>query len=164
MKAMKQILIVIAFLSCTTLLMATQYQLHQTSPATYRSIGSDRAGSTSIISNGVHSTSMPVNMSVGAAKPSFDFYSTSVMSTSGSTLPSAVSTGCVLTDNQNGNNLPRGPRRAKGEDDDAPPADPPGPNEYPLGDTPWLLMLLLALGYALRVGKKYGHRLPDAGK
>lgn len=165
MKAMKQILIVIALMSCNTLLMATQYQLYQTSPATYRSIGSNGAGSTSIIGNGVYSASMPVsNISAGVAKPSFNFHSTSVMSTSGSTLPSAASTGCILTDNQNGNNSPRGPRRAKGEDEDTPPADPPGPNEYPLGDTPWLLMLLLALGYALRVGKKYGHRLPDAGK
>lgn len=164
MKAMKQLLIVVALMSCNTMLMATQYKLYQTSPATYRSIGSNGAGSTSIIGNGVHSASMPVsNISAGAAKPSFNFHSTSVMSTSGSTLPSAASTGCILTDNQNGNNSPRGPRKAKGEGDDAPP-DPNGPMENPLGDTPWLLMLLLALGYALRVGKKYGHRLPDAGK
>ena len=150
MKAMKQILIVIGFLSCTTLLMATQYQLHQTSPATYRTIGSDGAGSTGIISNGVHSTSMPVNMSVGAAKPSFNFHSTSVMSTSGSTLPSAVSTGCVLTDNQNGNNLPRGPRRAAEKGDDAPP-DPNGPMENPLTDAvPCLLLLAAAYGIYLR--------------
>ena len=38
------------------------------------------------------------------------------------------------------------------------------PNATPLGDTPWLLMLLLALGYALRVGKKIGLRMPGAGK
>ena len=40
MKAMKQLLIVIALLSCNTMLMATEYQLHQTSKATYKSIGS----------------------------------------------------------------------------------------------------------------------------
>ena len=159
MKAMKQILIVIAFLSCTTLLMATQYQLHQTSPATYRSIGSDGAGSTGIISNGVHSTSMPVNMSVGAAKPSFNFHSTSVMSTSGSTLPSAASTGCVLTNNPNGNNLPRGPRRAA-EDDDTPPADPNGPNETPLGDAV-IPLLLLAVGYSIYLRRKNSVPNPD---
>ena len=33
------------------------------------------------------------------------------------------------------------------------------PNATPLGDTPWLLMLFLALGYALRVGKKGGRFL-----
>ena len=38
------------------------------------------------------------------------------------------------------------------------------PNATPLGDTPWLLMLLLALGYALRVGKKRGLRIPGTGK
>ena len=38
------------------------------------------------------------------------------------------------------------------------------PNATPLGDTPWVLMLLLALGYALRVGKKIGLRIPGAGK
>ena len=38
------------------------------------------------------------------------------------------------------------------------------PNATPLGDTPWLLMLLLAMGYALRVGKKIGLWIPDAGK
>ena len=154
MKAMKQILIVIAFLSCTTLLMATQYQLHQTSPATYRSIGSNGAGSTGIISNGVHSTSMPVNMSVGAAKPSFNFHSTSVMSTSGSNLPSAASTGCVLTNNPNGNNLPRGPRRAIDKDDvgDKPegwqePMDDPITDAVPC-------LLLLAAAYCLYLRRK----------
>ena len=38
------------------------------------------------------------------------------------------------------------------------------PNATPLGDTPWLLMLLLALGYALRVGKKIGLRMLGTGK
>ena len=38
------------------------------------------------------------------------------------------------------------------------------PNATPLGDTPWLLMLLLAMGYALRVGKKIGLRMPGTGK
>ena len=55
----------------------------------------------------------------------------------------------------------RPPQRGVGEGDEK----PDGWEEpFPLGDTPWLLMLLLAQGYALRVGKKYGHRMPDAGK
>ena len=38
------------------------------------------------------------------------------------------------------------------------------PNATPLGDTPWVLMALLVAGYAVRVGKKYGVRMLDAGK
>ena len=38
------------------------------------------------------------------------------------------------------------------------------PNATPLGDTPWVLMALLVAGYAVRVGKKYGVRMPDARK
>lgn len=126
MKAMKQILIVIALISALTL-------------------------------NAQTITDYPVAQ----------MHSTSAMIGSGSTLPNAASSGFISADdnlNSSSNNTPRGPRRAKGEEDeDTPPADPPGPNEYPLGDAVPCL-LLLALGYALRVGKKYGHRLPDAGK
>lgn len=110
---------------------------------------------------------LSLNAQTPTEYPVAQMHSTSAMIGSGSTLPNAASSGFISADdnlNSSSNNTPRGPRRAKGEDEDTPPADPPGPNEYPLGDTPWLLMLLLALGYALRVGKKYGHRLPDAGK
>lgn len=55
----------------------------------------------------------------------------------------------------------RPPQRGVGEGDEK----PDGWEEpFPLGDTPWLLMLLLALGYALRVGKKIGLWMPGAGK
>lgn len=37
------------------------------------------------------------------------------------------------------------------------------PNATPLGDTPWVLMLLLVLGCALRQGKKHGSQRPAAG-
>ena len=50
------------------------------------------------------------------------------------------------------------------EDPDVKEPETNDPNATPLGDTPWLLMLLLALGYALRVGKKIGLRIPGAGK
>lgn len=57
----------------------------------------------------------------------------------------------------------RPPQRVVGEGDED--DKPDGWEEpFPLGDTPWLLMLLLALGYALRVGKKIGLRMPGAGK
>ena len=55
----------------------------------------------------------------------------------------------------------RPPQRGVGEGDEK----PDGWEEpFPLGDTPWLLILLLALGYALRVGKKIGLRILGAGK
>lgn len=45
------------------------------------------------------------------------------------------------------------------EDPDVKEPETNDPNATPLGDTPWLLMLLLAVGYALRVGKKVGRFL-----
>ena len=50
------------------------------------------------------------------------------------------------------------------EDPDVKEPETNDPNATPLGDTPWLLMLLLALGYALREGKKIGLRIPGARK
>lgn len=53
----------------------------------------------------------------------------------------------------------RPPQRGVGEGDEK----PDGWEEpFPLGDTPWMLMALLVAGYAVRVGKKYGVRMPDA--
>ena len=100
-----------------------------------------------------------------AEQPSMQMHSTSTMIGSGSELPQAAVTGTytTYTDGIGAGYISNGPKKAK-EEGDNPPTDPQGPNEYPLGDTPWLLMLILALGYALRVGKKYGHRMPDAGK
>ena len=52
----------------------------------------------------------------------------------------------------------RPPQRGVGEGDEK----PDGWEEpFPLGDTPWVLMALLVAGYAVRVGKKYGVRMPD---
>ena len=98
-----------------------------------------------------------------AEQPTVQMHSTSAMMSSGSELPQAAVTGTytTYTTRTSSNYLSTGPQRAS---EDTPPADPPGPNEYPLGDTPWLLMLLLALGYALRVGKKYGARMLGTGK
>ena len=98
-----------------------------------------------------------------AEQPSMQMHSTSTMMGSGSELPQAAVTGTytTYTTRTGSNYLPTGPQRAS---DDTPPADPDGPMQEPLGDTPWLLMLLLALGYALRVGKKIGLRIPGTGK
>ena len=100
-----------------------------------------------------------------AEQPSMQMHSTSAMMSSGSELPQAAVTGTYTTysPSTSSNFTPTGPQRGA-EEGDTPPTDPPGPNEYPLGDTPWLLMLLLALGYALRVGKKIGLRIPGARK
>ena len=100
-----------------------------------------------------------------AEQPSMQMHSTSTMIGSGSELPQAAVTGTYTTysPSASSNFTPTGPQRGA-DTGDTNPDDPHGPNEYPLGDTPWVLMLLLALGYALRVGKKYGHRMPDAGK
>ena len=103
-----------------------------------------------------------------AEQPSMQMHSTSAMMSSGSELPQAAVTGTYTTYTSGPSYSPRGPQRGASDEDTTdennPPADPPGPNEYPLGDTPWVLMHLLALGYALRVGKKIGLRMPGTGK
>lgn len=96
-----------------------------------------------------------------AEQPTVQMHSTSAMMSSGSELPQAAVTGVSTTYTSNGvgsTYTPTGPQRDGG--------NRPGDNAepYPLGDTPWLLMLLLAVGYALRVGKKIGLRMPGTGK
>lgn len=98
-----------------------------------------------------------------AQQPSTEFHSTSTMMGSGTELPMAaidgVMTADVVGNGMGGDNyIATGPQRVGPE---TPPEDP---FDGPLGDMPWLLMLLLALGYALRVGKKIGSQLLDAGK
>ena len=98
-----------------------------------------------------------------AQQPGTEFHSTSTMMGSGSELPMAaidgVMTADVVGNDMGGDNyIATGPQRVG---PDTPPEDP---YDGPLGDTPWLLMLLLALGYALRVGKKYGVQMPGTGK
>ena len=157
MKAMKQLLIVIAFLSCTTMLMATEYQLHQTSKATYKSIGS--GGASGVGSNYAGVSSGKYSSTAGSVcptsvSPMVNFHSTSAMIGSGSALPNAAVSGFISADDNLPNSSPRGPRRAKEEGDDAPP-DPNGPMENPLTDAVPCL-LLLALGYVLYLRRKYG--------
>ena len=89
-----------------------------------------------------------------AEQPTVQMHSTSAMMSSGSELPQAAVTGTYTTYSSGPSYAPRGPQRGAA-DGENPPADPDGPNEYPLGDTPWLLMLLLVAGYALRVARKH---------
>lgn len=99
-----------------------------------------------------------------AEQPSMQMHSTSTMMGSGSELPQAALTGTYTTysSGMNSGYMPTGPRRAADNGDDTPPSDPQGPMEEPLGDTPWFLMLLLALGYALREGKKTDLATPES--
>lgn len=107
---------------------------------------------------------LSLNAQMFVEKPYAQMRSTSAMKGISSTLPQAAITGAQTTYDSNsfyGAKTPsRGPKKAAENGDDTPPTDPPGPNEYPLGDTPWLLMLLLAMGYALHVGKKHTTRIP----
>lgn len=167
MKAMKHLLIVIALMSCNTMLMATEYQLHQTSKATYHSIGSGGSSSagggyTSV--GNTKATKATYNHTNGNVCPTaigttVNFHSTSAMISSGSSLPSAATTGFVLADdNLNGasDNAPRGPRRIGGGNSGGG-TGPENPDDVwanPIGDIPWLFMLLLAIGYAIYLRRK----------
>ncbi len=166
MKAMKQLLIVIALLSCNTLLMATEYQLHQTSKATYHSIGSGGSSSTgggyTSVGN-TKATRATYNHTSGNVCPTaigttVNFHSTSAMISSGSSLPSAATTGFISADDNLPDSSPRGPRRIGGGNSGGGDPGPNNPDDIykdPLTDAVPCL-LLLALGYALYVRRKYG--------
>lgn len=97
---------------------------------------------------------LSLNAQTPTEYPVAQMHSTSAMVGSGSALPSAATTGVISADDNLPTSSPRGPRRAAEEGDDAPP-DPNGPMEDPLTDAVPCL-LLLALGYALYVRRKYG--------
>ena len=87
-------------------------------------------------------------------------YTHSEYMTSGSHLPQAAVEGTTTTYDQ-GSNGPRkgGPRRAADEgDDDAPPSDPHGPMEDPIGDAAWPLALLACAYLIIRVRRAKGDR------
>ena len=94
--------------------------------------------------------------------PVAQMHSTSTMIGSGSALPCAASTGFVSADDNLPSYSPRGPRRAA-EEGDTPPPDPNGPMEDPLTDAVPCL-LLLALGYALYLRRKYALPTRDSRK
>ena len=157
MKAMKQLLIVIALLSCNTMLMATEYQLHQTSKATYKSISS--GGASGVGSNYAGVSSGKYSSAAGtvcptSVSPMVNFHSTSAMLGSGSTLPNAAVSGFISADDNLPGTSPRGPRRVIDDEDET--DKPEGwrdPMEDPLTDAVPCL-LLLALGYVLYLRRK----------
>ena len=91
-----------------------------------------------------------------AEQPTVQMHSTSAMMGSGSELPQAAVTGVSTTYTSNGvgsSYIPTGPQRS-GDGDDTPPSDPEGPMENPVGDTPWVLMVLLVAGYAIYIARR----------
>lgn len=88
-----------------------------------------------------------------AEQPVVQMHSTSAMMGSGSELPQAAVTGTYTTYSSGPSYAPRGPQRGAA-DGDNPPADPDGPMEEPLGDTPWVLMALLVAGYAIYIARR----------
>ena len=141
----------IIFCFCATTVMAQHYSGIYTTTGEYSSpvSGASYGGDNSIYSGGTH----VLSTEVCSRYEEIHFGSTSMMLTERGEEPAG------LVDVSGSQSIsPRGPQRVG---PDTPPEDP---YDGPLGDTPWLWMVLLALGYALRVGKKIGLRIPGAGK
>ena len=83
-------------------------------------------------------------------KPVIEMRSTSAMAYSGSTLPQAAATGVTLATIADAETSTRpyhpGRIRRASDGEDTPPVNPHGPNEEPLGDVLWPLMMM-ALAY-----------------
>ena len=104
-----------------------------------------------------------------AEQPTVQMHSTSAMMGSGSELPQAAISGVSTTYSSSTYGGVSGPKRIGGGNNNGEGGgeDIENPDDVygtPLGDTPWVLMALLVAGYAVRVGKKYGVRMPDTGK
>jgi hypothetical protein len=91
-------------------------------------------------------------------QPYAQMRSTSAMKGISSSLPQSAVSGTYTTYDSNSPYGPRtssqGPKKAAAEDEeDTPPADPPGPNQTPIGDAV-LPLLLLAAGYVFFIARK----------
>jgi hypothetical protein len=152
MKTIKYLLLVF-LLGSSTILMATDFTLHQTSSATQTTISSSGGGNGDSYGGNMRhyagSHACPASMTT----PMVNFHSTSAMTSSGSSLPSAATTGFISADeNLNSNNTdftPKGPQRVGGWGDN----NAGDPGAVPLGDA-LLPLLLLAAGYAICVWRK----------
>lgn len=165
MKTIKYLLLVF-LLGSSTILMATDFTLHQTSSATLTTISSGGGGSGDSYGGNMRhyagSHACPASMTT----PMVNFHSTSVMTSSGSSLPSAATTGFIsaddnLSDNTSGNTnfTPQGPQRVGGWGDN----NPGDPDAIPLSDAVPCL-LILAIGYAIYLGRKTSVPNPDSKK
>lgn len=147
MKTTKYILFIV-LLSVSTLAWAVEYNVYQTSFASYRS------SSMTSNENGTIATSYG---SISTTAPTMQFQSTSTMSGSGSTLSST--TNAIIESNEpnaQSDNGFSGPRKARPEDND-------DPYDDPLTDAVPCL-LLLAIGYAIYLGRKTSVPNPDSRK
>ena len=88
-----------------------------------------------------------------AQLPDNEMRSTSVLPTSGSTLPQAAVEGTTTTYDYGNGPHKAGPRRGK-EEGDTPPVKPDEPNEDPIGDAALPLMLLACAYLIIRVVRK----------
>lgn len=165
MKTIKYLLLVF-LLGSSTILMATDFTLHQTSSATLTTISSGGGGSGDSYGGSMRhyagSHACPASMTT----PMVNFHSTSTMTSSGSSLPSAATTGFIsaddnLSDNTSGNTnfTPQGPKRV-GPDGGF---GDPGADNQPLSDAVPCL-LILAIGYAIYLSRKTGLATPNSKK
>ena len=92
------------------------------------------------------------NMHYSIEQPNVSMHSTSAMTSCGSTLPCAASTGFVSADDNlagSTNYIPSGPRRIGGgnmNQGDGP-DNPDDPWKTPVGDLPWGMMLVCMVIY-----------------
>lgn len=154
MKTIKFILLILV-LSCSTMLMATEYKLHQTSSATFKSVSMSGVEHLHPNPSWYNRTNNNHHGAIRTTNPISEFTSTSAMNASGSGLPSAAVNGVTIANDLISSTKPRGPRRVIGEDDEEEkPENWDDPNKTPLGDIPWLGIVLLALGYAIYQRRK----------
>lgn len=159
MKAMKSILITIVLLGCSTMLKATEFQLYETSSATYKTpvhasmVGTKARG-------GIYSRTGSQVCPTSMASTTISFHSTSAMTGSGSCLPIAAVSGVTSAEeyiNGGKGHNPSGPKRVS-------PIQPPkDPFQDPLTDAVPCL-LLLAIGYAIYLRRKTSVPNPDSRK
>ena len=149
MKTIKYLLLVF-LLGSSTILMATDFTLHQTSSATQTTISSGGGGYGDSYGGNIHHYAGSQACPAGMTTPMVNFHSTSAMTGSGSCLPIAAVSGVTSAEeyiNGDKGHNPSGPKRVG---PGSPPADP---FDDPLGDAVPCL-LLLAAAYALRVARK----------
>ena len=92
------------------------------------------------------------NMYYSVEQPNVSMHSTSAMTSCGSTLPCAASTGFVSADDNllgSTNYIPSGPRRIGGDNmnQGAGPDNPDDPWKTPVGDLPWEMILVCMVIY-----------------
>ena len=163
MKTIKSILLIFV-LSCSTMLMATEYQLHQTSSVTFKSVSTGGVEHLHSNPSWYNRTNNNHHGAIRTTNPISEFTSTSAMNASGSGLPSAAVNGVTIANDLISSTKPRGPRRVIDEDDkEDKPENWDDPNKTPLGDIPWLGMVLFALGYAIYLRRKNSVRTSDSG-